>query len=88
MGTVGSSRSAVTAASMAAGSSMGSSPCTLISTSASIDRTASASRSVPEACAVEVMTASPPKARTALAIRSSSVATSMRSTPRAFDTRS
>ena len=42
-------------------------------------RTASASRSVPVAWPFEVMTASPPKSRTASAIRSSSVATSTRS---------
>ena len=76
----GSSESASATASMPVGSSIGSSPCTLITISASIPRAASASRSVPVAWAGEVSTASPPKPRTALAIRSSSVATITRST--------
>ena len=59
---------------------MGSSPCTLTTMSASVASTASARRSVPVACAAEVITASPPKPRTAAAMRSSSVATSTRST--------
>ena len=56
--------------------------------SASVARTASARRSVPVAWAEEVSTTSPPKPRTAAAMRSSSVATSTRSGSEAARARS
>jgi hypothetical protein len=88
MGSEGSSRSGCTTASTSAGSSIGSSPCTFTTISASVPRAASASRSVPLACRGEVITASPPNAATASAMRWSSVATSTRSTSPARRTHS
>ena len=58
-----------------AGSISGSSPWTLTTMSASSLWATSARRSVPVSCGGEVISTLPPKARTASAIRSSSVAT-------------
>ena len=64
------------AASMAAAASSGSSPCTLTITSASGNLgSASTIRAVPLGASGEVITGSPPKARTAAAISSLSVTT-------------
>ena len=66
IGSPGSASRGATAPSMKAGSSMGSSPCTFTTISASVAAAASASRSVPVACAREVIATSPPNARTAV----------------------
>jgi hypothetical protein len=71
---------------MSAGGMSGSSPCRFTTTSSSGQPRAAATsaiRSVPEACAAEVISAAAPKARAAPAMRSSSVAISTSLAPAA-----
>src|SRR5260370_946933 len=71
----GSSSRALTATSIASGSSSGSSPCTFTKTSPSSCAATSATRSVPVRCSARVIRASPPNPSTAFMMRTSSVAT-------------
>ena len=89
MGSPGSSVSARTAASIPAGSSIGSSPCTF-TTISDVDGSRRFREAVGPGGVIAVRSGGPrpPKARTAAAIRSSSVATRIRSRVRAPRTRS
>src|SRR5688572_6409342 len=75
------------AASIVSGSINGSSPCRLTTARQGWAATTSAMRSVPLTWSARVITAAPPKACTALAMRSSSVATSTACTRRDRDAR-
>ena len=85
MGRSGCSRMRATTAATVSGCMAGSSPWMFSTQSKGSSRAARAAavRSVPEGRAGSVMMASPPKERTAEAIRASSVATTTRSTPSA-----